>query len=581
MDLIAFYFAYGRIYKLKSCLRKTVIYLYCSNCGAKISENDNYCRLCGAKLNPNIEVSIINHSKHEGFKSANKEKEDPFSTKRIDDIEYLINELDTKVQGEVEKHQRVPSEEDKDFMGPKKKYKGTVRDLTAPTPVIDDKMIEEFKIEEARKKEEEKIKAAKLKKDSDKKLDESKVAKIETPAKPKKSLKAIWKDFINEEDDEYSIFSGVSLSAEEVKEKAPDKENNSEKIVEKPQPKPVVEKSLNTDKNSTKVENKEEKKEKLADRFQKYIDSVKSKFNKPEDSKKKNAVSHEKTSLKEETVVKTVDTPKNDKPKTVNFEETMAISKEELSKAAKVIDDDIYFEDILIEKNLEEPKNSDVKSEKHESPIVKDKIEEKIKEEKNNKPVNPSDKKIERAFTSINDKFKTPLSRILEMGNKGIYLLTFIGVILTIIPLIISANSFGLSIAIFAILKLIFNFFEFYFPLDVSLGHTNIYLDQNRKLIVALINWIISQAFLLAVFFLFPRDSTLGFNLLGALTPPLWATIILFFITTTLAVTLLWKRIDNTNKISFIGWYAITFLTIELILKLFWIIVNFFFTTIF
>ena len=187
--------------------------MFCPNCGKKVSDQDNYCKFCGKNIR-NVKVTIdpldqeyddlsYKESENKGtgqstivFKPLDK-LDDINSTNRIKSI---IDEVDKKISNNIDKyksnssladHAQGPklekSDELKDFSKDQEKFKT----LNSKNKIIKEENFEDFESD---------FSDEPVEKKSDKK---------------RRSLKEMWSDFINEDDDQFSIFSSVE---EDIKE---------------------------------------------------------------------------------------------------------------------------------------------------------------------------------------------------------------------------------------------------------------------------------------------------------------------------------------------------------------------------
>ena len=205
-------------------------------------------------------------------------------------------------------------------------------------------------------------------------------------------------------------------------------------------------------------------------------------------------------------------------------------------------------------------------------------------------------KKVSHVETKISQKSMKSLDKVLDFlskitnkisnyigdfGSKESKIVIGIGALLNAIALLIGSGSFRFILVLFLILKMVFDYFEFYVPLNIATDRDDIDTSYPEVKKFALINWIICKAFLFLGFLISPFGGFLKYNMLQALTAMPLATFLLVVLSVLIAITLYSREFIGRSKINFIGWYAIAFTLFELLFKMIWFIINFIFVTLF
>ncbi|WP_354367645.1 zinc ribbon domain-containing protein [Peptoniphilus olsenii] len=567
--------------------------LYCPNCGNKVSENDNFCASCGKNLR-NVHIKI---EKDDNYIPENKTKSSqetrvfkPISIDKIDttdDIKNIIAEVDKRISkniadyetgsaglysNEDENHFKEKSSDpiskpktnssvshsDKNIKNKKlnNNYKNTEKsskgnldnfsdnsnNITKDNPSVTtyNKSKDNFNIsqKELIKRVQEELKKSNYQdniEDSDKKeATDYTDSNSSEKDKPKKfSLKEKWKSFINEDDDEFSIFSSINNEDEDSNKKKNIEVSKSTDIETK-----SFENTLETPKIDIKdLENYEAKKyssDKIATRpNSKVKDNIKNNL----DSMKSKKISKDKKDFKDSSF-KLFDKFKN---------KNLSSDKKRLSQtvgSAEVLSDISNRENIN-----KKSKNSGIFN---LLLIATEKL-------------GILDKKLS--------------NYIKDIGTQESKIILAIGAALTAIQVIIGQFGFNFAIIISIILKLAFDYVEFYVPLNIAIDRDDMYVSTQELKKSALINWIICKVFLFVAFIISPFGGFFKYNLLSALTPMPLATVILIILSLLIALTQFRDEFENRSSINFVGWYALTFILFELLFKMIWFLINFIFVT--
>lgn len=577
--------------------------LFCPKCGNPVSKDDNFCASCGHNLKDvKVRITSKGDDKKEDTTKVKKVSEhtrvfNPKSLDAIDttdELKNIIAEVDRKISKNIEDYQKgnvqskSPAKEKIIKKSPakdidiEKKSKISEKKLD---PIDTKKADKEFlaansdvksesgmsqkelirrvqeELKKSNYKEKKKTSPAKEEKSSQASIskDDSfescynlENIKIENPKKF--SLKEKWKNFINEEDDEFSIFSSIK---DDSKKKEDTRNLEISKSLEDSEK--TFENTLSTPK----------------------ID-IENAIKKSEEEKKKKAKEAE-----EEKKSKKIITSSEEK-----------ISGEEKTSVDSKLSEKVEPMDKKSETPLKEKKPKNLKDlfsfkDKGEKPVkeinsVDSKVDKVIEEDLSNK-VSDMDTKISQKSMDGLDKVLDFLSKITnkisnyigDFGSKESKIVIGIGALLNAIALLIGSGSFRFILILFLILKMVFDYFEFYVPLNIATDRDDIDTSYPEVKKFALINWIICKAFLFLGFLISPFGGFLKYNMLQALTAMPLATFLLVVLSVLIAITLYSREFIGRSKINFIGWYAIAFTLFELLFKMIWFIINFIFVTLF
>lgn len=531
--------------------------MFCPNCGNIVSKDDNYCTLCGKKLK-NIKISVenledtVNTSKTTTKESTkdvtrifNPHKLDGIDT--TDDIKNIIAAVDKKISKNIRDYENrsntlddIPKvKETKSAPIIKKDSPKKDENLSKKTDVkesapqknikSDENSFNEFKMSEkelVRRVQEELKRNNFSKKDyenSDDSLNDKKSeAKAEDKNK-KKTLKDKWKDFINEDDDEFSIFNDLKKDKSLKTAKERDFHlTNTEDYSNK-----SIEQTLSVPKITTENE--------------KFLDKIVSK------EKRKNKAENKKinNSSKENDKV----SPKNHtKSKFWNNEKIKSNIKEEKIKLSKLKDN---IEDDFKEKHIDKIENVDTNS------FLLNNF---------------------KRFSVLNLNFSDFLKNI--KSNESLILLG-LGILLIFVPMFIGQGKLSFNLIFFLLLKLVFDYIQFSIPLKVAKEKTNLTESSDRFRINVLINWFYTKILLFIGYIITPMGGFFQFNLLKAMTPMPIATIIIILLSPIIALGFYYRDLEKNKIIDFVGWYSSMFILFELIFKLSWFGLNFIFNTLF
>lgn len=600
--------------------------LFCPNCGNPVSKNDNFCPSCGNNLkNVKVNITLNSSYKKEDTSKVQKISEhtrvfNPKSLDAIDttdELKNIIAEVDRKISkniedykkgnvqtkspakekiiekspvkdNEIEKKSKVSQKKfdtidtkktDKEFLDANK---GVKTDSGISQKELIKRVQEELKksnFKETTKNvypETEEVLPAK--KDSINNKSDSDFIESE---KPKKfSLKEKWKNFINEENDEFSIFSSIK---DDNKKKEDTRNFEISKSVEDSEK--TFENTLSTPKidieNAIK-KSEDEKKEKETKKAEEVKKESEIKKNINNNSSKDEDVIHIDMTSKENStdssinkdIKKDLNTSQKEKglPLSSPIFKNKKIEKDAATnKRSKNLKDLFSFKD-KGEKPVKEIKSVDSKVEKDLSKKVSN------MESKFSKSSMDSLDKITEFLSKITNKLSNYIG---DFGSRESKIVIGFGALLNAIALLIGSGSFKLILILFLLLKLVFDYLEFYVPLNIASDRDEIDTSYPEVKKFALINWIICKVFLFVGFIITPFGGFFKYNMLQALTAMPLATLILIILSLLIAITLYSKNFVGRSKINFIGWYSIAFTLFELLFKMIWFIINFIFVTLF
>ncbi|MDO5715969.1 MAG: zinc-ribbon domain-containing protein [Tissierellia bacterium] len=544
--------------------------LFCPNCGKSVSKNDNYCPLCGKQLK-NVKVRIERAQEDTFDPSESMDKTRIFNLKSLDGIDTtdnikdIIHAVDKKVSKNIKKYEtqnnKKITDDLMDELNEEKKETSVEKEESvnssshkstdekkAPTqketvhrdksPSKDQPMTQS----ELVRRVQEELKKSGYQEIDDKTYPKKQKESIEKDLSPKKdkkkSLKALWKDFVNEDDDEYSIFSSLN---EEPKSEASEKERNLE--VSSTTPDRGIEDTMSVPK--------------IVIPPEEQIEDSKSVMDKGE---KKSSFATQRTMEDQNTHHRDVSTSQDKMPTHSSFQQKWKKWKTKSKKdRQKPISSKFQKDSTINEEKDYNPSDAPENSEKSSDLFTR---------------CSPCFQRLHHYLNQGVDTLGTFKTREYKIALIS-------GIIMTAFPILLAQRKIRLSFLFFVIIKLIFDYFQFLTPLNITTDRAWIDTSIEEVKNYSLVNWLICKAFLLIAFILSPWGGFFQFQLLGALTPMPIATIILFILTLVIAMAEYWPQLKNQSKVNFIGWYWLTFILFELLFKLFWFFINFIFNTLF
>lgn len=570
--------------------------MFCPKCGAKLMDNANFCHLCGTK----VEGLTKKKSDTRDFPPVSEEQnlDGPKSIEKTmettSDLVEIIAEVDKKINEEITKHENSDTEKDPNFIGPKITDKGTVkpRQNTMPfAPVKESspkkeetKVISKKDLKDAEKKGKKENKQKPVKKrgktprtlgtpEKGKEKEENLLEKAgssdnserlskkeETPEskegpKKKRGLKELWRDFIEEDDDEYSIFSALK----KVKEEKPKSEETSisgnipskEKTASSSEEEPLLEEDFLLPPMDDEFATGSEIIHTLLE-DELYMESLEKEQSQGEKEEEKHT---EHTSGKSET---TLFTPPN-------FKKRGSWKKEKKGPVPMAP---------LTEEELKTP----VKKEKKDFSSKLTPTTPKKKEKTSSEPpldVPKEESAKEDAFKGISTQFKLfekIRTSIQEENMKDGVLPLVVALLFTAFGPAFVLKSFSGTLILLILGKLLLQWTTYRVSLGVASDQTGLCLTGKQKNLSAVTNFGLCS---IIAFLSFLVNGTFGeFSLISATTSPIWATGILLVLSTILALIFHSYPMDKREKINFSGWYAITFIALEMVWKLIWFFIS-------
>lgn len=582
--------------------------LFCPKCGEKLLEHANFCHNCGNKVD-----FVKKKSDTKDFQPIQEEEPVLDGPKSIEktmettsDLMEIIEEVDRKINEEITKHDKLKTEDDPNFIGPKMDDTGKVkpRKNTQPfTPIKEiplekDKkpkttektvqfkkpILDTFK-KENRKKEKKEApsnhpfdqkpvkrpatfddpfilpKEKKISKDDniDGMLEKDSVKEKSITEEPVKEVpksqsrfKKMWKNFINEDDDQYSIFSAMKQ-----KKEVPKAQVNQE-ILRQDQSNPVetlesqvVDESIDFTSESKAVRDiLEEQKELVEEKESKKAKSSFSPFKKKKKTWKKDEV--KKVPIK-------------------------PLTEEEIKEPVKKEKKDFSAQLKPISSTIDEKKTKTKETVPNEKDSFTKNDSKLQKKDKKKKSVEEDFSKKQK-ISSLRKLFNRPVKHIYKEQKQSLILYFIIALIFTSLPPIITIKEMTNFLPMLIIIKVLLSYFTFRMAIYIGAKQIELRLSGQNKNLSAMVNWAMCSILTFITFMI--HGFVTDFTLITAMTPTLWTTVLLYIMTTILAYVFHYESIESGERINFIGWYSIGFITFELICKLVWFIINFF-TTIF
>lgn len=596
---------------------KEGVTLFCPKCGNPVSKDDNFCASCGHNLK-DVKINITPNKK--SFEDTNKVKKvsehtrvfNPRSLDAIDttdELKNIIDEVDRKISKNIKDYEnnnlqskstinddkKIKNKSKESSNNSKVEKRGLLKKDTSKTldkneenkinnnffNDLDDKSTSNQmsqkelvrRVQEELKKsnfdEENKKKTSSDKnRDSKSTLDNSfenfDYQNNDNKSSKKFSIKEKWNNFIREDDDEFSIFADLR---DDTKKKEDTRNLEISKSVEDTDK--SFENTLSTPKidieNAIKKSEEEKKKSKKDSKI--FNSNSKSDLSNLNDLKVSNSDNKNKLSKNKEDSLKKSSKTENK----IEYDENKEKNKLKEKKNLKEL---FSFND-----KGENP----VKDKEKVTSNVEKSFEKNISQKANKleSKISNSSQGIDKALNFI-EKITEKLSDYIGyFGSKESKIVIAAGILLNAIMLFMGSGSFKLILILFLLLKLVFDYFEFYVPFNIATERDNINTSYPEVRKNALINWIICKVVLFIGFIISPFGGFFKYNMLQALTAMPLATLILICLSLLIAITLYRDSFLGKSKINFIGWYAIAFTLFELLFKMIWFIINFIFVTLF
>lgn len=594
---------------------KEGVTLFCPKCGNPVSKDDNFCASCGHNLK-DVKINITPNKK--SFEDTNKVKKvsehtrvfNPKSLDAIDttdELKNIIDEVDRKISKNIKDYEnnnlqskstinndKILKNKNKESLNNLKVEKKEILNKDTSKTLdtneenkinnkffddLDDKSSSnQMSQKELVRRVQEELKKSKYDEVNKKKApsDKNKDSKStldnsfenfdnqnnDNKSSKKFSIKEKWNNFIREDDDEYSIFADLRDDTKkkedtrnlEISKSVEDTDRSFENTLSTPKidiENAIKQSEEEKSKKDSKIFNSNSKSEvsNLKDLTDSNAENKKDLNHNKEDSLKKSS----KTGNK-------IESSKNKEKDKVNKKKNVKELFSFKDKGEKPVKDKEKVTS-NVEKSIE--KNISQKANKLESKISN------------------SSQGIDKALNFI-EKITGKLSDYIgSFGSKESKIVIATGILLNAIMLFIGSGSLKFILFLFLLLKIVFDYFEFYIPLNIATERDNIDTSYPEVRKNALINWIICKVVLFLGFIISPFGGFFKYNMLQALTAMPLATLILIGLSLLISITLYRDSFVGRSKINFIGWYAIAFTLFELLFKMIWFIINFIFVTLF
>ncbi|MDO5038021.1 MAG: zinc-ribbon domain-containing protein [Tissierellia bacterium] len=473
--------------------------MYCFNCGEELVDGANFCHVCGTDQKKARQAFENKFSKHKATSSttpggsqqkASKKKEDTqvFIPSKEEDEELVsyVKKVDDKLKSQVLNQENLDALSQSDGLSPKDR-----REDLNPPPPTEKTPIEKKSPPEGQKE-----------------------ASQEDPGpkepKKKRSLKQIWKDFINEDDHSYSVFSGLN-SKEDIKKledyKAQKKEERAQGKAPRKKPSFLKAGPLS----ALKKDQEDPKASGLALRAKEEAEKAASPLD-PEDQKEPKKSFFKKPSKKK------------------------ALSPPEKKAPPKTLDEA-----------------------KEEAPSKE-------------KTLGP---KLFQSLKKGQALYRKGLDRLEALGQKGLILGLVLAILAAYLPFVIAQGQVFLASFFFLVLKLAISYVTIFFASHKALENAELSLGDKDIFYNNFFNWVLCHILVFICFLFYSPASPIGKNILGALTPNVVASLLLYISSALLALFGAWEALDSKRTLHFMAWYTIIFISFELLSKLLYFVLYF------
>lgn len=179
------------------------------------------------------------------------------------------------------------------------------------------------------------------------------------------------------------------------------------------------------------------------------------------------------------------------------------------------------------------------------------------------------------ALHAAAERLQAARVKVKEAGPNGLYTLIGIGAVLSAAPILFAFRGVSILAILFTILKVAIGIFAFTYANEIARNNTCRPVFKKTRRIDSLLHWILYLIPATLVFFLLPSSLAMGRTVLGAVTPHIILSILLYFWVIFLALASAQEDLVAGGRRDFIAWYGILFISIDLISKLFWILTIF------
>ena len=536
--------------------------MYCFQCGEELVKGAKFCHVCGAnqeEAKKLFEKNFKNSSPDLSFESSKGSSGDTKVAYSSDpeDGEYLksyMNKVDTQVGESIRKHETLTG----------------------------------IKKQEAKdKKNEEKIEAKKQKESlKNKETIEARDAFEPKPVKEpkKKSFSSIWKNFIDEEDNPYSVFGEMAdrLEHEEAALSSDEEDNlRISQDVEDDRFAQTGDVSTLNKKVNEILDAQEENEGKKKITPKGVLSSFFSR-----DKKEDDTTAHEAfVASAEKEAPETEDEELHSKSDDSDY---MVIDFTRSSEGDDVIVPQDAHESALqsmettaeLEEKPKASRSSFFENFKRKSENLKRTKREKKKTTTDEESPNHSEKHRAHNLdellekTDAASKFEMARKRVLSKGEQGLRGLFGIGILLSALPVFFAFRRIGILPILFVLLKIFITLFTFYFANNVARRNTCRQDNLKARTVDNLLMWVLYLIPVTVIFFILPSSFAMGRTVLGSVTPHILLSIFMYAWVIFLALSAAKEILPKKNAFEFMAWYGIIFVSFDLLAKLFWIIMN-------
>lgn len=564
--------------------------MFCPNCGYEVNTSDNYCPNCGYNLK-NVKVKIVKDEIDKEPLSQETIKFKPLKNisgiDSTNELKEIIKAVDEKVKKNISEYEKQSTV--KDSTGPSIDNSKEVKDLSIENDVkFDDKKLDVAPVVE---------KKAQIKETASKNIDEQKPVSKEIETNPetidkpevkqkvpdtdtlsttaqvssqKKIILQKIKDFINEDDDEYSIFTSfedkVDIKNENIELTQPEKKNFENTMDLSPI---IVETKKIAEDKKTDVKvidaTDDNTPNKSSYNYKSFTELVNAELEKtPPEKELGSSVETEKTqngiSKIKSKLLNTFNKTEKDE---VNSEKKEKTEKTSQPKKSDTSSNEIELDKNKVDRNTEKNKKFENDLKNNDKNKIQNKNIGKSTDEKSSATFD----KLLKSLKGLSEKFE-------RLSEKQ---LLIIGIILTILPVIISviqSKIFSIFLVVLVVVKVLLKILQFYMPLNIAIEKAWIDSSETEVKQLSTNTFVLSEVIMLICFLFSPWYGLFNFHLLPALTAYPVGTIILVIFASIFTLANFNDRLTKTNKIVFIGWYLILFIIFEFFSKLIFMFTN-------
>lgn len=539
--------------------------MYCFQCGEELVEGAKFCHVCGAnqaEAKKLFEKNFKNSSPDLSFDSSKGSGGDTKVAYSSDpeDSEYLksyMNKVDDQVGESIKKHETLTG----------------------------------IKKQEAKnKKTKAKLHNASLNDKETSKAHDASHSEYVKPEKKKKSFSSIWKSFIDEEDNPYSVFGEMAdrLEHEEAALTSDEEDNlriSQDVEVEDDRFAQTGDvRTLNKKVNEildAQEDNKDEKKITPKGVLSSFF------YRDKRDKKEDDTIAHEAFISSGEKETSSIETDREPLSESKNSEDSIIdLTRSSETKETIIPEDahDTALESMETVAEFEEKPESPAKSpfeglknsfenfkrksgEKKESPGKED-----VTKDAEKHRMDHLGELFETSKAAL--KLEEARERVLLKGEQGLRGLFGIGILLSAVPVFFAFRRIGILPILFVLLKVFITLFTFYFANNVARRNTCRKDNLKERTVDNLLMWVLYLIPVTVIFFILPSSFAMGRTVLGSVTPHILVSIIMYAWVIFLAISSAQKILPKKKVTEFMAWYGIIFVSFDLIAKLFWIILN-------